>query len=109
MNFRQGNIYSKAVMPADGKELIEILLEHPGFCIERIVSEGQKSPAGFWYEQPGDEWVILLQGTAIIEFENSESVSLVQGEYLWIKTMERHRVKSTSVDPKCIWLAIHSK
>jgi cupin 2 domain-containing protein len=108
MDLKQGNIYSKAAMPADGTELTEILLEHPGFRIERIVSDGQQSPAGFWYEQPGDEWVILLQGKAIVEFEMSEFVVLAKGDYLWIPPLLKHRVKSTSYDPQCIWLAIHS-
>ena len=45
------------------EERVEILVEHPGLRIERIVSTGQASPPGFWYQQPEHEFVLLLQGT----------------------------------------------
>ena len=32
--------------------------------IERIVSLGQTSPPGFWYDQPWAEWVVVLAGSA---------------------------------------------
>lgn len=45
------------------RERIEPLVEGAGFRLERIVSRGQASPEGFWYDQPEDEWVAgqLLQ------------------------------------------------
>ena len=42
----------------DGERFDE-LLRRPGCRIERIVSHGQASPPGFWYEQAWDEWVLL--------------------------------------------------
>ncbi|MFZ4707863.1 MAG: cupin domain-containing protein [Bacteroidales bacterium] len=108
MDFKRGNIFTKALMPADGTELTEIILDQNRFRIERIVSDGQSTPDGFWYDQPGDEWVILLQGDAVVEFEESGDISLSKGDYLWIPPHVRHRVKFTSNKPQCIWLACHS-
>ncbi len=88
------------------KELSEILLDHPNLTIERIVSNGQHSPQGFWYDQAKDEWVILLTGKAELEFEDSV-INLQAGDYIFIPAHHKHRVNSTSSNPNCIWLAIH--
>ena len=108
MNHKRGNIFNKVVMPADGTELTEILLDNSRFRIEQIISDGQQTPDGCWYDQPGDEWVVLLQGEAVIEFEGSANLALLPGDYLLIPAHRKHRVKSTSNEPQCIWLAVHS-
>jgi cupin 2 domain-containing protein len=109
MDYKRGNIFNEPVMPSDGTELTEILLDSIRFRLERLVSDGQQTPEGFWYDQPGDEWVILLQGDAVVELEGSGMVSLSKGDYLWIPSHVRHRVTFTSSEPQCIWLALHSK
>ena len=43
-------------------ELVENLLEQGGLTIERIVSTGQITPPGEWYDQDRNEWLIVLQG-----------------------------------------------
>ena len=48
------------------EELFECLLKRDNIIIERIVSNGQITPSGQWYDQTGDEWVILLQGEATL-------------------------------------------
>jgi cupin 2 domain-containing protein len=108
MDHKRGNIFNKASMPADGAELSEMLLDTDCFKIERILSDGQITPDGFWYDQPGDEWVILLQGEAVVEFEEIGKTTLAKGDYLWIQAHARHRVTYTSNAPQCIWLAVHS-
>ena len=40
------------------------LAERPGAVVERIVSTGQASPEGFWYDQDWTEWVVVLAGEA---------------------------------------------
>jgi cupin 2 domain-containing protein len=75
--------------------------------IERIVSRAHSSPPDFWYDQPQDEWVIVLLGAAILEFEGGESVELKAGDYLTLPRHVRHRDAHTSVET--IWLAVHSK
>ena len=89
------------------EEVFETLAQSAGVKIERIVSSGQASPESGWYDQDHDEWVIVLQGTAAILFDNGTEVELSQGDYLNIPAHERHRVTRTSSDPKTIWLAVH--
>lgn len=55
------NIFTLPDMLPD-VEMIEALIPDRGILIERIISNGQSSPPGFWYEQERDEWVVLLQG-----------------------------------------------
>ena len=50
------------------------LLAHPGVRIERIVSTGQCSPPGFWYDQAEGEWVALLSGEAGLRFADESDV-----------------------------------
>ena len=74
---RSGNLF--ADLPAQSEaELTTILAEEPGARVERIVSTGQASPAGFWYDQDGTEWVILLQGAARLLIEGEEAPRTLQ-------------------------------
>ncbi|MDI9369877.1 MAG: cupin domain-containing protein [Synergistaceae bacterium] len=96
-----------AVLPAG--ELSEDLVAAGSFRVERIVSTGQSSPPGFWYDQDEDEWVALLQGDAALEFEEGEIVRLGAGDWVFLPAGLRHRVASTSSDPPCIWLAVFGR
>ncbi len=75
--------------------------------IERIISAGQVSPENFWYDQQTNEWVVLLQGNALIEFDNAGITELEAGNYLFIPAHRRHRIIFTSSAPPCVWLAVH--
>lgn len=98
-----------AELPADrSRETIEALLETPGLRLERIVSYGQATPAGQWYDQPQDEWVVLLRGSAVLRFEPEvEPISLQPGDWLLIPAHARHRVEWTDPSQPTIWLALH--
>ena len=85
------------------EEVKTILAESGDVRIERIVSTGQVSD---WYDQEETEFVILLEGEAIIEYENNVTAALSKGDTLTIKPHERHRVCYTSVRPPCIWLCV---
>lgn len=89
------------------EELFQSLVEKPGLRIERIVSHGHRSPDGFWYDQDTDEWVVLLQGAARLEFENGGSQELTPGDHAWIAAHQRHRVAWTDPHQQTIWLAVH--
>ncbi len=95
--------------PLPSDELTEACHEGGGILIERIVSCGQASPPGFWYDQDRDEWVVLLQGHAEISFADGRRVALAQGDALFLAAHEKHRVDFTSSAPPCIWLAVHGK
>lgn len=93
----------------DHQEIFETILATPNLKIERIISTGQTTPQGTWYDQPQDEWVLLLQGEAQLSFEDGSIMNLQTGDYLLIKAHQKHRVESTSLSPPCIWLAIHGQ
>jgi cupin 2 domain-containing protein len=90
------------------RETVDVLLDRPGARIERIVSTGQTTPPGQWYDQTGDEWVALLAGRATLRFEDGAFVELAPGDWLLIPAHVRHRVEATSADPPCVWLAVHT-
>ncbi len=95
-------------IPAElAEELVTTLLSAAGLRIERIVSQGQASPPGFWYDQPEGEWVMVLEGSAAVQFEGDpEPVELERGSFLNIPARVRHRVVRTDPRQKTIWLAI---
>lgn len=84
-------------------EIVDILKENENVRIERIISTGQVSD---WMIQERNEYVVLLQGNAIIEF-NDKKVEMKAGDTLFIEKQERHRVSYTSESPCCIWFCIH--
>ena len=90
-----------------GREVVDLLLDRPGVRIERIVSTGQATPAGEWYDQPGDEWVALLAGRATLRCDDEVPIELRAGDWLLIPAHVRHRVEATSQEPPCVWLAVH--
>ena len=87
-------------------EQIDTLLRQPAFELERIVSRGSATPAGEWYDQDRDEWVVVIQGRATLTFDNAGTVGLSPGDYVHIPARCRHRVDWT--DPQCetVWLAL---
>lgn len=98
------NIFDKIIVDKKEENFFEIF-RNETIKIEKIVSNGQKSPENFWYEQEKSEFILLLEGFAILEFENRE-VELKKGDCLNIKAMEKHRVKFTSLDEPTIWFAV---
>lgn len=101
-----GNLLSLPAELPMTEELTEIIFRKRGFCMERILSTGQTSPPGFWYDQAEDEWVAVLQGDASLQWEDGSLTELHTGDWLLIPAHKKHRVECTSVNPPCIWLAI---
>ena len=77
--------------------------------IERIISTGQTTTSGQWYDQELDEWVILLQGEAELAYADNTRIKLKAGNYLLIPAHTKHRVEYTSIEPPCIWLAVYGQ
>ena len=89
------------------EELVDILVERSGVRIERIVSRGQSSPPGFWYEQAEHEWVLVLRGRARLGFDRgAPEVELGEGDHLYIPAGHRHRVAWTDPEAETIWVAV---
>jgi cupin 2 domain-containing protein len=91
------------------EEIFEPLLSTENVLIERIISTGQTTPMGEWYDQERDEWVILLQGEAEISYGDNSRITLKSGDYILLKAHQKHRLEYSSKEPPCIWLAIHGK
>lgn len=100
------NIY-KNIPPIIKDELFEIIDQTEHLKIERIISDGHHSLPNFWYDQEMNELVFLLQGSAVIEYENGTRLKLEVGDYVKINAHEKHRVVEISKTGKTIWLAIH--
>jgi cupin 2 domain-containing protein len=102
-----GNLFTGIGAP-DADEQITMLLQRPDLWIERIVSTGQCSPPGFWYDQDTMEWVIVLCGAAELAFADEPVPRrLGPGDWLAIAPHRRHRVVWTDPDQQTIWLAVH--
>ncbi|MFD0895231.1 hypothetical protein KBB96_00270 [Luteolibacter ambystomatis] len=97
-------VLSSGVM-GPGEETFHRLIAHPAFELEEIVSRGQASPEGFWYDQPRDEWVLLVAGRAVLAFEPGGRMELVAGNHVLIPARLQHRVEEASED--AVWLALH--
>jgi len=89
---------------ASAGEVVASLVERGSVRIERIVSQGQASPEGYWYDQAEHEFVLLVQGHAELEFDDGRTVALRAGDWLEIEAHVRHRVRSTAASEPTVWL-----
>jgi len=95
------NLFANAAPPSTG-ERFDTLLEHKNLLIERISSSS--AIATNQCIQPQDEWVLLIQGTAVIEIDG-KTESLLAGDYAFLPAGTPHSVKSVSGG--AMWLAVH--
>lgn len=95
----EDNILSE-ILPCD-EETFKTIFKNGSIKIERIVSNGQSSPENFWYDQDEYEFVMLVEGDAVLKFTDRD-IELSRGDYLIIKPHEKHRVVSTS--KSAVWL-----
>ena len=103
-----GNLFAD-LPDASAEEQVALLMNSHSTRVERIVSKGQSSPEGFWYDQMEDEFVLLLQGQAKLLIEGEKEPRLLsEGDHLLIPAHCRHRVDWTQPDRETIWLAIFS-
>ncbi len=89
------------------EEVFETLLKNDKLKIERIVSRGHASPETGWYDQQRHEWVAVLQGAALIAFDDGSEVSMKVGDFIAIPAHRKHRVAWTDPETETVWLAIH--
>jgi cupin 2 domain-containing protein len=97
-----------AIPPEIPQEIFQVLLETNHFRLERIISAGQATAPGEWYDQDDHEWVVLLTGAAGLRFEDEpEPRVLGPGDHLLIPAHRRHRVEWTDPEAPTVWLALH--
>lgn len=98
-------VYSLFVDPgSQSEEIFTEIAKGKSFRLEHIASHGRHSAEGSWYEQDRPEWVALIKGRSVLEFEEG-SVELTAGDSLLIPAHLRHRVASASAD--ATWVALH--
>lgn len=90
-------------MPA---EVFEDIVSSPKIRIERILSRGHTSPESGWYDQDENEWVMVIDGQATIEFDDGTFVTLRKGDYLNIPAHSKHKVSWSDPNQITIWLAV---
>jgi glyoxylase I family protein len=95
------NLWSMAGVPATG-EIFQELARIGRVTIERIVSSEQ--PQTQRYDQPQDEWVVLLRGEASVDVAGKVT-RLLAGDSLLLPAHTPHRVLETSRG--ATWLAVH--
>jgi cupin 2 domain-containing protein len=94
--------------PALSGEAFDTIADSGLIRIERIVSNGQATAEGEWYDQERDEWVLVLAGSAGLFFDGEKQPhSLRAGDYTLIPAGCRHRVAWTDPAVKTVWLAVH--
>jgi cupin 2 domain-containing protein len=89
------------------EELVTGMITGGHFRVERIVSQGHVAPPSGWFDQQDHEWVIILEGEAILQFSDGPERHLSRGDYLNIPAHTRHRVTWTDPTRHTVWLAIH--
>mgnify|MGYP000565376680 CR=1 FL=1 len=100
----KSNIFENIIVDKNKEQFFE-LLKHENVRVEKIVSNGQTTPSQEWYDQDENEFILLLEGDAVIEFKDKE-VTLLKGDYLIIEKHIRHRVKYTNTSKPTVWLAV---
>jgi cupin 2 domain-containing protein len=105
---KTGNLRSGVPARPLPDEVVDLLIDRPGLRIERIVSTGQTTPEGQWYDQETEEWVLVVDGTARLRIDGErEDRELSEGDWILLPVHCRHRVTWTSAEPPTVWLAIH--
>ena len=88
-------------------EVFEQLIKSDDVTIERIISKGHTSPDTGWNDQNKNEWVMVLQGEAILSFKDESSTRLKAGDFINIAAHKKHKVEWTDPEKETIWLAVH--
>jgi len=96
-----GNLFADAAPPPVG-ERAETLLTCRNLVIERIVSSAAITSGD--YVQSQDEWVVLVQGDAVLEVAGT-TLELRPGDYLFLRAGVPHIVRRVSEG--ALWLAVH--
>jgi cupin 2 domain-containing protein len=89
------------------EEQFQTLAQKGNVKIERILSYGQTTPTGEWYDQTQDEWVMVVEGEAKLEYDDGSQIDLKKGDYVMIPAHTKHRVAWTIENELTIWLAVH--
>ncbi|MDD3325205.1 MAG: cupin domain-containing protein [Sulfurospirillaceae bacterium] len=96
--------FLKNIPTVSNEEIFQTILQNNKVKIERIVSFGQTSQKDFWYNQNKDECVLVLDGSATIEYDDGSAYNLNKGDFLYIGANQKHKV--TYTQNPTVWLAV---
>ncbi len=97
-----GRLHAGAAAPDEG-ERTELLARGTGFVVEQILSGRLAAPQD--YEQDHDEWVVILDGGAVLEVDGVAH-ELGAGDWWLLRAGTPHRLVRT--EPGTSWLAVRS-
>jgi cupin 2 domain-containing protein len=98
---RRGRLRPGGAAPKAG-ESSEPLAGPGEVVVEQILSSSSPDPC--LYDQPADEWVLVLEGGATLDVAG-EAVTLAAGDWLLLPAGTAHRVLGTEQGTS--WLAVH--
>jgi cupin 2 domain-containing protein len=101
---RFGRLHEGA-SPLAGAESFTELARAGGARVERITSRAVIN--GDWYEQAWAEFVLLVAGSAALEFADGSTRELKSGDWALLPAQCRHRVAWTDPVGETLWLAVH--
>jgi cupin 2 domain-containing protein len=107
MTPRFGHMAKGPPAPLPAGESFETLLAAGDARVERIASRGQADASDAWYDQAGDEFVLLVAGAARLGFADGTERALGPGDWVVIPAHCRHRVAWTDPAGETLWLAVH--
>ncbi|NDL57919.1 cupin domain-containing protein [Phytoactinopolyspora mesophila] len=96
----RGRLRDVSAAPPQG-ELTEDIVSVRNLVVEQILS-GSVEPVD--YVQDQDEWVVVLDGAAVLEIDG-ERHDLVRGDWMLLPAGTPHRLVSTQLGTN--WLAVH--
>src|SRR6478672_7501542 len=74
---------------ATAGEITEALVTAQGVRLERIVSHGQASPEGFWYDQDEAEWIVVLSGSARLAIDGESFARMQERRKITLIDLDR--------------------
>jgi cupin 2 domain-containing protein len=98
-----GRLQAGAAAPDEG-ERAELLARGTGFVVEQILSGRLAAPQD--YEQDHDEWVVVLDGGAVLEVDGVAH-ELGVGDWWLLPAGTPHRL--VRIEPGTSWLAVRSR
>ena len=101
---RFGSLH-QGIAPEQGAESFVELTRAGGARVERIASRAVIN--GDWYEQAWAEFVLLVAGSAALEFADGATRELKPGDWALLPAQCRHRVAWTDPASETLWLAVH--
>jgi cupin 2 domain-containing protein len=91
--------------PSAGAESFMELARAGGARVERIASRAVTN--GDWCERAWPEFVLLVEGSAALEFADGSGRELKPGDWALLPAQCRHRVAWTDPAGETLWLAVH--